>query len=58
MWNDTCTHSSYRGFTIDRAVGSGMYSTWTDEAGFIKADTLSGIKDMIRAYVNGERFGR
>lgn len=42
----------YRGVTIDRIAHSGMYSALVPGFGYVKADTLAGIKDLIREYLS------
>lgn len=38
----------YHGVTIDRVRHNGMYTALVPGAGFVKADTVKGIKRMIR----------
>jgi hypothetical protein len=38
---------TYRGLTIDRSFPSGMW-TALGPAGYLRADTLAGLKDLIR----------
>jgi hypothetical protein len=45
---------TYRGLTIDRAYGTGWYSVLHPERGYLKADTLAGLKSLIRHYDSKE----
>lgn len=38
----------YHGITIDRARQNGMYMALVPGAGYVKGDTLQGVKRMIR----------
>lgn len=38
----------YRGHHIERIPYSGMYSCFIEGRGFLKADSLEGIKELIR----------
>jgi hypothetical protein len=40
---------TYLGHTIERIWHSGIYSAFVEGHGFLKADTLAGIKELIRA---------
>jgi len=39
----------YKNTTIEKIWYSGMYSAFVQGHGFLKADTLAGIKELIRA---------
>lgn len=39
----------YRGHHIEKIFPSGMYSAFIEGYGFVRADTLAGIKELIRA---------
>ena len=44
---------TYRGITIERIWHNGMYSAWVSTSrycGYLKADTLAGMKELIRHY--------
>ena len=45
----------YKGYTINRLL-SGWYSVKSDIFGYLKADTLSGIKKMIDNELNRTRL--
>ena len=40
---------TYLGHTIEKIFPSGMYSCFIEGRGFLKADSLEGIKELIRA---------
>ena len=45
---------TYRGYTIERTFPSGYWAALIDTprySGYVKADTLDGLKDLIRYYV-------
>ncbi len=48
---------TYLGHGIDRAPGSGYWRALTCQ-GWVKADTLAGLKGMIRAAVASEKGRR
>lgn len=37
----------YKGYAIFRASHNGLYYTRCDKRGFLRADTLQGLKDLI-----------
>jgi hypothetical protein len=41
-------HSFYKGECIERVAHSGMFVAFIVGHGYLKADTLSGIKKLIR----------
>jgi hypothetical protein len=40
-------HSNYKGVCIERVAHSGMFVAFVSGHGYLKADTLSGIKSLI-----------
>lgn len=44
----------YKGWSIERVHHSGMYSAFKVGEGYLKADTLQGMKEIITASENGE----
>lgn len=44
------TTTTYRGYTI-QCLFSGWYSTKSNNVGYLKADTLAGIKRLIDAEI-------
>ena len=49
-------HKHYKGFFINRLFPSGYYETFLGEGfGFIRADTLQGIKAVINNYLKKQK---
>lgn len=44
---------TYRGVTIEKLHPSGMWSAFLIGYGYLRADTLAGLKAMIREALNG-----
>jgi len=48
-------HTFHKGFLITRLFPSGYYEAYLGEGfGFIKADTLQGIKEEINVFLESE----
>lgn len=37
----------YKGFHLERIFPSGMWATFSPETGYLRADTLQGLKQLI-----------
>lgn len=51
MTEPTTTLRYYRGFSIDRSPYGGYWRTFIPDYGWLKADTLEGLKTLITLYL-------